>query len=350
MTPVGSVLIHAAAGCCLWLMLVNRLLMFIPSPVAKVLAIAACFALITGGCVVVGFKAHRRPWIFVPVVVLCLAVVGEARRVYIRASCAGSGPVGTTPLAADLTDPLTTTDLACHRYEVVHPEWGGRRLRIVHITDLHVLASQPMEYYEEVLDIARQADPDLALFTGDFVSKLDDLDRLKQVLRPVARLGNFAVLGNHDYWSGPQEVRKVVKASGLELLTNESRLIRIHGREVLVTGLDHPWGPEAGPVPRAEDGVLHLVLSHTPDNIYTIAESSADFVFSGHYHGGQVRLPLVGPIIIPSIYGRRFDHGHYVVNGTHLFVSSGIGTGYPPLRIFCPPDLFVVDILGTAGL
>ena len=98
-------------------------------------------------------------------------------------------------------------------------------------------------------------------------------------------------------------------------------------------------------MPPPQDSLLHLVLSHTPDNIYRLSRSSADVVFSGHCHAGQIRLPILGPIIVPSIYGRRFNHGHFAVNGTHLFVASGIGTAYPPVRIYCQPDIFIVDIL-----
>jgi len=62
------------------------------------------------------------------------------------------------------------------------------------------------------------------------------------------------------------------------------------------------------------------------------------------------RLPFLGSIVVPSLYGRRFDHGHFVVNGTHLFVSSGIGVSSPQFRLFCRPDIFIVDVLaGTEG-
>jgi uncharacterized protein len=72
-------------------------------------------------------------------------------------------------------------------------------------------------------------------------------------------------------------------------------------------------------------------------------------VFAGHYHAGQYRLPWLGALVVPSTYGRRFDHGHFVVSNTHLFVSAGIGATDPPRRIYCQPDLFIVDIKNHDG-
>ena len=68
-------------------------------------------------------------------------------------------------------------------------------------------------------------------------------------------------------------------------------------------------------------------------------------VFAGHYHAGQWRLPWLGAVMLPSRLGRLFDHGHFVVRGTHLFVSAGVGLTRIPLRIYCRPDFFIVDIV-----
>ena len=88
------------------------------------------------------------------------------------------------------------------------------------------------------------------------------------------------------------------------------------------------------------------MLSHTPDNIYRLSKSEVDVVFSGHYHGGQIRIPYLGAIVIPSIFGRRCDHGHFVIKETNLFVTGGVGTAFPSWRIYCQPDIFVIDIIG----
>ena len=92
-----------------------------------------------------------------------------------------------------------------------------------------------------------------------------------------------------------------------------------------------------------------IVLSHTPDNVYALQALGVDAVFAGHTHGGQMRLPFLGAIIVPSRYGRRFDRGHFVVGKTHLFVSTGVGADEPAFRLWCPPDLVAVDLVGSHG-
>jgi predicted MPP superfamily phosphohydrolase len=340
-----SIMFYSAAGFCLFLVLLNRFLILMPDSRGKAPAIFLAFLSITGGSAVVGFLLHELPWTMIPAVPLSLMVVGEARRSLIRRSCAGSMPLDSTPHDIDLSKPFTTTDVIIHRYEVRHSHWTGSRLRIVHLTDLHVHPRLPVEYYQRVVDLAEQTQPDLVVFTGDFITNLDCLPKLREVLRPIAKVETFAVLGNHDYWTDPEAVAKVVTGSGLRLVTNESAIVTVDGQKVIITGYDYPWGTREKSISPQDGTSLHVVLSHTPDNIYRLAESSADIVFSGHYHAGQIRLPFLGSIVVPSIYGRRFDHGHFIVKGTHLFVSSGVGAASPAFRIYCKPDIFVVDIL-----
>jgi predicted MPP superfamily phosphohydrolase len=117
---------------------------------------------------------------------------------------------------------------------------------------------------------------------------------------------------------------------------------------VRLCATEAPWGPaltretsSAGTAPR----LPLLVLSHTPDNIYELAALGANAVFSGHTHGGQIRFPFIGSVIVPSAYGRRFDLGHFSVDGTDLFVSAGVGADHPAVRIWCRPELLVVDFV-----
>ena len=343
-----SILLYGAAGLCIFLMLLNRVLILMRDSKTKTAITVLVFIAIMGGSAVLGLFLFRPPWVLAPVAVLCLILTGEARRVHIRRSYAGSGPLDSKPHDLHLFNPVTTTDVTTHRYEVRHPSWSGVRLRVVHLTDLHVHSGLHADYYQRAIELAEQTQPDLAVFTGDFIGGIPSLPDLREVLRPIAKVETFAVLGNHDYWTIPEAISAVVMDTGVRLLTNESITVAVDGREVVVTGYDYPWGIPERSLPPESNGKLHIVLSHTPDNIYRLAQSSADIVFSGHYHAGQIRLPFLGSIVVPSVYGRRFDHGHFVVNGTHLFVSSGIGASRPPFRLYCRPDIFVVDIL--AGL
>ena len=340
-----SVMLFVGAAFCLFLILLNRVLILLPDSRMKPALILSVFGMFTGLGLLAGVFLASPRWLILPIGCFCFVLIGEGRRLFIRRSCRGTPPVDSTPHQIDITNPITTTDLVVHRYHVPHRKWHGPPLRIVHLTDLHVHPGLPREYYQRVFSVAEEMDADIAVLTGDFVSSIAGLPMLREVLRPIAKLATFAVLGNHDYWVDAEAVRGVVRACHLQLLTDETQEIVFGANKIAVTGYDYPWGANARSMPSFQDeDALGVVLSHTPDNIYRLSASSADLVFSGHFHAGQLRLPILGPIVIPSVYGRRFDHGHFVVDDTHLFVASGVGSANPPLRVFCQPDIFTVEI------
>ena len=132
---------------------------------------------------------------------------------------------------------------------------------------------------------------------------------------------------------------------GIETLRNtNNRIIREDGSQVIISGCEDPWGPEPWIPPEDVNEWPVFVLSHTPDNIYRLSSQNVSAVFSGHYHGGQMQVPGIGSILIPSIYGKRFEHGHFVIDGTHLFVSAGVGVAVPPVRVYSRPDILVIDL------
>ncbi len=224
-----------------------------------------------------------------------------------------------------------------------------KRLRVAQISDFHITAELPQAYFESALASVVATDPDLILLTGDYVSRLENLPLLAQLLpgRLHARFGVFAVRGNHDFWTAPEVVRETLSSAGITLVSAACvRLPAAIGR-VAVCGTEAPWGPTLA-TPLAS-GDLSLVMSHTPDNIYDLSALGASVVFSGHTHGGQGRVPGFGALIIPSRYGRVFDEGHFRVGNTDLFVSAGIGADTPPLRVYCDPDVIVVDFVNSHG-
>lgn len=135
---------------------------------------------------------------------------------------------------------------------------------------------------------------------------------------------------------------EAVQACGIDLLRHEYRR---HAHYALCGDEGH-WGQANTDIATLSQDTFTIALTHTPDNIYRLSDAGAQVVFAGHYHAGQFRLPYLGPVIVPSVYGRRFDHGHFVVHGTHLFITSGIGATVLPVRLFCQPDIFLVDIMG----
>ena len=344
MLALFSILFNAAAGFCVFMFLLIGRLLHIADSRSKQCAILAFLALCVLGPAWVGARFPSAPGLAIAAGVVVLALITEAAKLTMSRIWRGTPPIGSVAHRIRLARPVTTTDLDTHRFAVHVPRWKGARLRVAHLSDLHVNPSLPLDYYRRVFDAVDAEAPDLCFITGDFVSQERHLDLLARVLRPAGRLGSYAVLGNHDFWIGVEKVAAVVRSAGIDLLLDASRSIRHHGAPVQITGCNEPWLPRFQVNPPVEDDALHLLLAHTPDNIFRLAREGADCVFAGHCHAGQFRLPHVGSLVVPSVYGRLFDHGHFTVHGVHLFVSSGVGAANPPLRLYCHPDIFIVDI------
>lgn len=341
--------LFVAAAACVYLYVLNRSLIQLRDNRHKSWLIRVGGLLSVTLSAALGYLAAGTPWLFLPVAVLLVTAAGEARRWLIRRRCAGAAPVAQEAAPVRLSVPNTTTDLAVRRYEMAVPGWRGPRLRIAHISDLHLNSHLPLAYFEDAVRRVAAAGPDLIFYTGDYITHVEFIDLAPRVLALArGRLGTFGVLGNHDYWADPAVVAEVVRSAGVTLLGGECvRIPAGEGGTVLLTGCESPWSHRPLPSGCAPaDGELPLMLTHTPDNIYALSRLGYAAIFAGHYHAGQIRLPGLGPLVVPSRYGRRFDHGHFVVHGTHLFVTAGVGSAEPPVRLWCQPDVFIVDVRG----
>jgi len=192
--------------------------------------------------------------------------------------------------------------------------------------------------------MANQLHPDLVALTGDYVTlspayiwpAAQALGKLR------ARLGIFAVLGNHDFKVDAGEVTRALRAQHIRVLRNAHYALRAGDGTLWVVGVDDLWsGGEDLPaalrsVPARDPKIL---LCHNPLGIHRASTHGIDFVISGHTHGGQVRLPVVGSLRGNSKLGERFVDGWNRLNGTQIYVSRGIGRSVVPLRLNCPPEI-----------
>ncbi len=338
----------ALAGALLFLVLVNKRLLIIRSSRLKMPALGLVFAALTLGGATLALALPLAWRIVLPLAVFGGVMLGEWRRLRIRRTCAGSPPVDTIVHDVPLLKPLTTTDLVCHRYAIELPAWRGPAFRIVQLTDFHVHPDFDEGYYRNALNMAETLEPDLVFFTGDYVTRTESIPILERILRPIGKAGNFAVLGNHDHWTDPARICGALERAGLRLLVNAVVETEREGCLLRLIGCDYGGYAKIRIPPFPREPGVNLVLCHTPDAVYTLARAGAHAVFAGHNHAGQARIPGLGPVIVPSRFGRLFDHGHFVVEGAHLFVSSGIGAATPPLRVYCQPDIFAVDVRGSA--
>jgi uncharacterized protein len=247
-------------------------------------------------------------------------------------------------------------------------------LSIVHLTDLHLSGRIGKAYYREVVRIANGLEPDLVAVTGDILEKPACLPWIADTLgRLSAPAGVYFVLGNHDLVamqegglapSGtpktPPErsaasrlspffqavdarpLRQALEQCGLIDLGGRWRQIEFRGTPIVLLGNERPWGATAADLkdapPPAPAGPVRIALAHTPDQLGWAVRHDVDLLLTGHTHGGQICLPLLGPIFSPTLHGVKYIGGVYYVPPTILHASRGI-SGDAPVRWRCPPEI-----------
>jgi uncharacterized protein len=223
------------------------------------------------------------------------------------------------------------------------PEWDG--LTLLALSDLHFHGTPSRAFFDRVLDeLASVPPPDLVCLIGDYVDTDTHHDWIQPVLgRLTANEAKLAILGNHDRHHDPDRVRAELAAAGYTVLGNGWRDVTIRGVRCVVVGHEGPWFAPPPDLSAAPPGLFRLCLSHTPDNFYWAQANRIGLVLCGHVHGGAIRLPLIGPIFVPSVYGRRFDSGVFEENGTAMAVSRGL-SGREPLRFRCNPQVLRVTL------
>lgn len=241
-------------------------------------------------------------------------------------------------------------DLRAVTWEAFPPGWPRALdgFSVVQVSDLHHNRYAGARYLERLRKTALALKPDLFAFTGDYVSDRRFIPEVMRFLKGwKAPLGCYAILGNHDHWADAEAVRRGLRKAGIRLLENETVLVRRRGAVLAITGVDDIW---AG---KREDAKLekpkadaHLLLAHQPDHAYLAQQLGVHLALMGHTHGGQIRFPWIGPLVIPADEGRKLAAGFQRRRNTLFFINSGIGA-YPPLRVLCPPE--VVKLVLRSG-
>lgn len=223
-------------------------------------------------------------------------------------------------------------------------------LKIAHISDLHMTGRLSSKWYEIVADQVNQLQADVIMITGDIVEKEDCWSWLENSLGKLqAELGVYFVLGNHDFYIDVDRTRQLLQDLGLNCLSGRWVETEWNGDAVILAGNEQPWGPpvadwSAAPAKTADLLPLKVALLHTPDQFGTACEQGIDLVLAGHTHGGQLRFPLLGPIVCPSRYGTRYACGVFQRGDTVMHVSRGIA-GKTPWRWNCPPEITLLELV-----
>jgi predicted MPP superfamily phosphohydrolase len=227
-------------------------------------------------------------------------------------------------------------------------------LRIAYASDFHAGPTTDPALLQRAVAALHEARPDVLLLGGDFVALApSEADILAEELgRIPAPFGRYAVLGNHDWWAGPDRIVRRLEASGIEVLTNRNRRLGPPFDRVWICGIDDHWcGKPDWRTAFQGAGDIRVVLMHAPSGLLDLGQERFSLALCGHTHGGQVALPGGMPILVPwGPLSRQYARGRFELPyGATLIVSVGIGCVVVPLRLFTKPEIVVCTLVGKPG-
>jgi uncharacterized protein len=222
-------------------------------------------------------------------------------------------------------------------------------LNIAFLTDLHHGRYTSLHYIRAVVETTNALRPDLILLGGDYAhaSKrylppcFDVLAGLK------APLGIYGVLGNHDHWYSASIARESMRRARIAELTNTGCWLLMQGKRLRIAGVDDLWEGAQDLDSALDDarcGDACILLSHNPDYVETLTDPRVGLVLSGHTHGGQIVLPGLYAPYVPSNYGTKYLHGLVHTGCSQVYVSRGLATVGPPLRIGARPEISLITL------
>ena len=282
------------------------------------------------------------------------------RRKFLAAAAAGALAVAADAAVFEPNDPkLVQIEIALERLPAV---WDG--LRVAQLSDFHYDPYFSVVPIRKAISVVNGLRPDLVVLTGDFVTvqpyRRDHHRDWADVIDPCASLlaqlhsplGSLAVLGNHDVISDPERIVSALETRGIPVLRNRSTSWARAGARLWFAGTDDVLEGHAN-LPLTLAGIPPeepvILLAHEPDFAVDAARFPVDLQLSGHSHGGQVRLPLLGALVLPPL-ARRYPWGLHRIGGLTLYTNVGIGTIALPVRFLCPPEITLITLRAAGGM
>ncbi len=293
-------------------------------------------------------------------------MISRRRFLTLGAAATGAAALG----AADAFAVEPRFGLIVKEWTIAHPAWpaGAPPLRIGVLTDIH--AVEPWMGARRIAGIARRLNalrPDMIVLLGDYVnalrqgyySSLVPVSEWAAALSALrAPLGVYAVLGNHDWWSGEvPAIRHAFHGAGISLLENAAVKIERGGSHFWVAGLNDQLNATSrgladlsATLSHVKDRAPVVLLVHEPDVISAVP-ASVTLTLAGHTHGGQVYIPFLGRpgLSMAAAHYAKYAYGHIVEDGRHLIVSSGLGVSNYPVRFLVPPEIAIVTLGAPAN-
>lgn len=262
--------------------------------------------------------------------------------------------------AAALSGTVYTNRIEPFAVQIRHLDIPVRRLpaafdgyRLAQISDLHMGGWMTLEHMRNIAAQVNALNADAVAITGDFVTHIlrSTLDEIVEALSTLeAPDGVFAVLGNHDHWTNASSVADAVRTAGVNLLLNTHTVLERGEKgsdKLVIAGVDDIWERQHDldtALQDAPNDSAVVLLAHEPDYADEVAaDGRVALQLSGHSHGGQVRIPLRGAVILPYL-GQKYDLGHYTIGDLQLYVNPGVGMLDVPFRLGCPPEITVFTL------
>ena len=228
-------------------------------------------------------------------------------------------------------------------------EFDGYRVGL--ISDIHMDGWMNLDRLETAMELLNEQKPDLVAITGDYVTDTVMLDsrQLSKALSMIEATDEvLAVLGNHDYLTDHNMIRRLIHESKITELSNEVYTVR-RGESLLhFAGVDNFRQRRARldlVLEKMPEEGAAILLAHEPDFAdVSAATGRFDLQLSGHSHGGQVRLPFLGPVVRP-LYAMKYADGLHHVDGMLLYTNRGLGLLKPHLRLNCRPEITILTLL-----
>ena len=229
------------------------------------------------------------------------------------------------------------------------PLGASDTLRIKFASDFHAGPSTPKKTIDNALEQLARIEADVMLLGGDFVSlRAENARDLARRLADIpAPLGRYAVLGNHDHWSGGEVVTAYLEDAGITVLTNHHVRLKSPFEDVSICGLDdHTSGAPDANAAFAGAATTRIVLMHAPSNLLDVGDRAFAVAMCGHTHGGQIAMPGGTPLkVAHGPLSRRYNAGRFDLDdGRVLLVSRGIGCSTLPVRLNSPPAVMMCTI------
>jgi len=229
-------------------------------------------------------------------------------------------------------------------------------LTITQISDLHSGRFVNFELIKKSVKMVNELNSDIVMITGDFIEKFYYREEhIRPCMQELALIqpneGVYAVLGNHDHRRDPEKITEELQKVGICVLRNENKRLRRGNSAIRILGVDD-LVMEKDDMEKTLDGVsrheVKILMSHSPDIAENHKLRGIDLILSGHTHGGQICFPLIGApqTRIVSAYGQKYISGLVQYNDIQIYVNRGIGSGFPPARFMCKPEITVFTLRG----